>query len=93
MSDSSEHLDLDSPRTFYNPHPGFAGAAIPIPVAIRRIAEDLDGQTLSLRKAIHRLEKAEIGEISVVAELNFIKLLLDGDKKYRCHIFRVICYR
>lgn len=32
--------------TLYDPHPGFAGAVIPIPPAVKRVADALNGQTL-----------------------------------------------
>lgn len=93
MPDDPKSVDLDALRTFYNPHPGFAGAAIPIPVRVRKVAEELDGQSLSLREAINRLEAVGIGEIRVVSDYSYISLMLDGGPKYRSHMFRVICYR
>ncbi len=88
-------MDLDEVRTFYDPHPGFAGAAVPIPEKVRRVANELDGQTLSLREAVERIQAATTGKVRVVAEYQFIGLLIKGRSFLGpCeHFFRVICYR
>lgn len=88
-------IDMDTPYTFFNPHPGFAfaGAAIPIPGPIKKVADILDGETFSLREAVARLEEIGIGRIEVVPQHTYIALWLDGGRRYATHMFRVICYR
>lgn len=85
-------VDMDAPRTFFDPHPGFAGAAIPIPGLVRAIAQDLDGETLSLREAVTRLRTAGIGTVEVVEQHQYIGLRLGGGGNPE-HFFRVIRYR
>ena len=87
-------VDLDTPQTFYNPHPGFLGAAIPIPPAVKRVAHKLNGQTLSLREALKRLRAVTKGELSVViVDINFIMLVLKTGRNIIRHSFRVICFK
>jgi len=89
----TKKVDLDAPRTFFDPHPGFAGAAIPIPGPVKKAADALDGQTLSLREAVARLRAAGIGSIEVVPEFGYIGLCLKGGGRGAEHYFRVISYR
>jgi len=86
-------IDLDEVKTFFDPHPGFAGAAIPIPAAVKKVADGLDGQRLSLREAVARLQAVTPGKVEVVAEFDFIGLRLDGSGRHLSHFFRVIRYR
>jgi len=89
----SEDVDLDTPRKFFDPHPGFAGAAIPIPGPIKKAADDLAGRTLPLRVALAKLRAVGIGTIEVVADHGYIGLRLGGGGRYAEHFFRVIKYR
>jgi len=99
MSDAVETIDLDAPRTFFGPHPGFAGAAIPIPAAVKKVADELDGQTLPLREALARLRAATTGTIEVNQRPPLthgtIFLKLKGEGKYAdgLHMFRIISFR
>jgi hypothetical protein len=86
-------VDLDEIKTFYDPHPGFAGAAIPIPAAVKKVADGLDGRRLSLREAVDSLQAVTPGKVEVVAEFDFIGLRLDGSGRHLSHFFRVIRYR
>jgi hypothetical protein len=83
-------LDLEAVKTFYDPHPGFQGAAIPIPEPVRLVAVALNGTALSLREAAARLQTATKGSIAV--EDGFIGLRL-GRPGGPVHYFRVIRYR
>jgi len=92
--DQSKKIDMDVSREFFDPHPGFAGAAIPIPGPVKKVADELDGQTLSLKEAVARLQAVGIGTIEVVSEHDYIGLRLgDVGGRYACHFFRVIRYR
>ncbi len=87
-------VDMNVPREFFDPHPGFAGAAIPIPGPIKRVADALDGQTLSLKEAVSRLQAVGIGTVEVVPEHDYIGLRLgDTSGRYVSHFFRVIRFR
>lgn len=87
------HIDQNVPRTFFDPHPGFLGAAIPIPSPIKAVADALAGQTLPLREALQRLKDVGIGEIELHADQGWIALRLDGGARYASHLFRVIRFR
>lgn len=89
----AREVDLDEVRTFYDPHPGFAGAAIPIPAAVKAVADGLDGRRLSLREAVAELQAVTPGQVDVVPEFSFIGLHLAGSGRHLSHFFRVIRYR
>ena len=57
--------NLDKVKTFFDPHPGFAGAAIPIPSAVKKVANELNGKSTSLRKAVAKLQAVTDGKVSV----------------------------
>ena len=44
----SDNPDSDQLKTFYDPHPVFAGAAKPIPIAVKRVADELAGEKMPL---------------------------------------------
>lgn len=93
QSTETKTVDLDTPRAFFDPHPGFAGAAIPLPEPVKKVADELNGKTLSLKEAIARLRAVGIGSVEVVQQYNYIGLRLGGDKRYATHFFRVIRYK
>ena len=84
--------DLDAVKTFYDPHPGFAGASIPIPGPVKKAAEALDGKTMSLRDAIALIQAATGGRVEDVPKHGYIALRL-GRAGSTEHLFRVIKYR
>ena len=88
-------VNLDAVVTFYDPHPGlmFMGAAMPIPAQVKKVAHNLNGKKLSVRKALKKLRAVTKGKLSVVTlNINFIMLRIktrDG----ATHGFRVICFK
>lgn len=86
-------VDLDEVRSFYDPHPGFAGAAIPIPGPIKTVADALDGRKMSLREALARLREVGVGDVQVVAQYSYIGLRIGGTGRHAEHFFRVIRFR
>lgn len=77
--------------TFFDPHPGFAGAAFPIPAEVKRVADELNGKRMSLRKAVKKIQAVTIGEVEVVSKDKYIGLTItDGST---AHFFRVIRYK
>jgi len=90
----NDTIDLQAIKTFFDPHPGFAGAAIPIPHQVKEAADKLDGQSLTLAEALECLRSAyPAGRFEVVAEYDFVSLWLDGGRHQPSHMFRVIRYR
>lgn len=83
----------DTHVTLYDPHPGFAGAMIPLPVAVKRVADELDGQTLTLGEAVARIQAVTSGHVEYVTYLThqWIKLTLKSGGAF--HTFRVIRFR
>lgn len=82
--------ELDAVKTFFDPHPGFAGALIPIPGPVRKVANDLNGESMTLREAVARIQAVTNGEVSV--KDGWISLELhrsDG----AWHMFRVIRFK
>ena len=43
---------------FYDPHPGFAGAAICFPAPLQEVANAINGQDITIEEAIKRFESA-----------------------------------
>jgi len=81
---------LDVIRTFYDPHPGFGGAMIPIPTLVRKVAERLDGKSMTLREAVAKIQKVTKGKIRI--RENWISLELE-ESDTRRHMFRVIRFK
>ncbi len=78
----------------YDPHPGFVGAAVPLPEPMKELADKLDGLNMSLEDALDNLSP-------VAEELGgFVRLVEDG--KYirfgykkesgKEHSFRLLSY-
>jgi hypothetical protein len=83
---------LDQVKTFFDPHPGFAGAIIPIPEEVRRVANELDGKSMTLGEAIALIQAVTKGTVSVVKKYNFISLEIIEKSGVR-HMFRVIRFK
>ncbi len=81
---------------FYDPHPGFRGALVPLPYSIKEIADEINGKTLDLEEVIEKMELTAFsfnGEVTAVSDKKpkFIKLVFTrGSYK---HCFCVIRYR
>ncbi|MDO8496558.1 MAG: hypothetical protein Q7S43_03900 [bacterium] len=91
MSQEAKRTDLKKLRTFYDPHPGFAGAFLPIPTAVRKVAEELNGKTMTLSEALAKIRSVTEGKVELVEEYNYISLDITT---YCCrNHYRVIKYR
>jgi hypothetical protein len=53
-----EYGNLDDIREFYDPHPGWGGAAARFPGSLQEVAIGLDGKRLRLKEAKQRLVEA-----------------------------------
>ena len=85
-------IDLDAVRTFYDPHSGFMGA-MPIPAPLKKVADRLNGQKLSLREALWKIQAVTEGKLSIVTkDINYIVLELKTHRGLK-HGFRVICFK
>jgi hypothetical protein len=73
-------------KTFFDPHPGRAGAAIRLPDVVRLVAKGMDGKEMELEKAVSILQDAannlvadgSFGEAVVEAHDS----VLDSDEGY-----------
>ncbi len=81
------NVDLNTIKTFFDPHPGFAGAIIPLPTAVKRIADGLRGKKISLREALAEIQSTTNGVVSIKNGWIALKL---SDSSNRTHMFRVI---
>lgn len=80
--------------TFFDPHPGFAGALIRLPEPIRRVAASLDGQSMTLKQALKKFRAVTDGELEVDRHYKYIALTLKPKTKNDLeHGFRLIRYR
>lgn len=79
--------------TFFDPHPGFAGAAISIPREVKAVADGLNGKRMSLRRAVNKIKAVTRGKVEAVSDPrhNFIGLTVRSG--VLIHFFRVIRYR
>ena len=84
--------NLDAVKTFFNPHPGFTGAMIPIPESVRKVANELDGKSMTLREAIARIQTVTKGKVSIANNYDFISLEITEASGIR-HRFRVISFK
>ena len=91
MSKQDNQVGLNELKTFYDPHPGFAGAFLPIPTAVRKVAEELNGKTMTLGEALAKIRAVTAGKVELVEEYNYISL----DTTTGCcrNYYRVIRYR
>ena len=79
-------------KTFYDPHPGLMGAMIPIPEAVRKVANELNGKRMTLEEAAVRLQAVTSGEIAVIKEYKYISLQIK-EGNGTIHEFRVIRFK
>ena len=83
---------------FFDPHPGYLGAVIPLPVPIKRIVDDLVGEG-SLEASLARLRTAAEtfaganGALIKVEARDWISLRLGSAGGLPQHVFRLIRFR
>ena len=83
-------LNLDEVKEFFDPHPGLAGATIPIPARVKKVADKLNGKKMSLRKALAAIRRVAKGKVSVYMDNIMLWLGKPGEVQYH---FRVIRFR
>ena len=74
-------------KTFFDPHPGFAGAAIPIPAAVKKVADELNNKSLPLSEAVAMIQATTKGKVSI--RDGWIALVI-YEPNGAMHMFRVI---
>jgi len=84
---------LNEVKEFYDPHPGFAGAAIPLPAPIKSAVDKLSGRKMTLLRALTEIRDSTPGDLRVDAEHGCVFLRLDGGGRYVFHMFRLIRFR
>lgn len=95
MTRKKESADLDALVTFYEPHPGFGGAVVPLPGPIKTVIDKLDGKTMTLRQGIEKIKAAGIGQLEILEDYGCIMLNLGEwpPKKAPCHTWMIIKYK
>ena len=82
--------------TFYDPHPGYKGAMIPLPKPMKEIADILDGQEMNLEEAVGAIESIanQFNEsvVKVVEESNWISFQFE-DSMGRTNGYRLLRYK
>lgn len=63
MAKKKESADLNAIVTFYEPHPGFGGAAVPLPGPVKIAIDELDGKTMTLRQGIAKIKATSVGKL------------------------------
>ncbi len=84
--------NLDNVKTFFDPHPGLAGARIPIPEKVRMVANELSGKSMTLCEAVARIQAATSGKVSIANNYDFILLEIIEANGVR-HGFRVVRFK
>lgn len=92
MPTGNDDAMLDRKVTFYDPHPGFGDAAAPLPTIVKRIADALDGQTLTLRAATACIQSVTPGQVFAHAYDGWIQLTVGGNGRLQ-HVWQVIRFR
>lgn len=82
-------IDLSERKRFYDPHPGFGGASIPLPGGVWAVIQTLNGRTELLGQAIAAIRILTKGK--VLAEPGWIGLELTMGAQI--HFWRLIRYR
>jgi hypothetical protein len=90
MDEKDLKINLDAVKTFYDPHPGFLGAAVPIPDVVKKVARELNCKTMTIRNAVLEIQAVTNGKISVVNGAILLKVSATG--RYLAHMWRVIKY-
>jgi hypothetical protein len=92
-------------KTFYDPHPGRAGASIALPEIVLLVARGLDGKEMEVPDAVRIIQDAAndlvadgtFGDAKVEDHKEYIGLMLTegegGAEDFPKHSFRVIRYK
>ncbi len=95
---SSHHFHIHQIKEFYDPHPGFVGAAFALPMEVAEVAQKLNGKNIPVSKAVNIILAAAIASgntrVNVDTEKRCITLEVDCNGHYDlAHTFCVIKFR
>ncbi|MBU0470141.1 MAG: hypothetical protein KKA62_01505 [Nanoarchaeota archaeon] len=79
----------------YDPHPGFAGAAVPLPKSMKEFADELNGQQMTLEEALEKLSPVAEdlgGAVQIVGKMKYIGFTY-FESSGRQHYFRLLRYK
>lgn len=85
--------DLDAVKTFFDPHPGLAGAIIPIPSTVKRVANELNGSKTSLRDAIKKIKAVTTGKVDIYKNCITLETRCTTPFGLATNYFRVIRFK
>ena len=84
-------------KKFYDPHPGFGGAIVPLPSKIKQVADWLNGKRLSINVAVKKIKKATGVHSKVEVKDGWICLWIGNlnleQGKGPLHTFKVISFK
>ena len=83
-------LKLDERKTFHSPNNGRSFSSISLPRELLRVIKELDGQTLILREAIHKIKCAIINIEKYKVRINKECIVLRSDSDYDFHFWCII---
>lgn len=63
MTKKKEFADLNAVVTFYEPHPGFGGAGVPLSGPVKKAIDELNGKTMTLRQGIAKIKATGIRKL------------------------------
>lgn len=87
-------INLKQKITFYDPHPGVGGPVVPLPASIKKIADELQGKTMTLEEALARITPPanELnGSVNINDEFECVSFSYKND--VGTHHWRLIRYR
>ncbi len=86
-------MNDDTRKYFYAPHPGIGGAAVPLPLQLKVVADGLDGKVMSIARATEILKAvAPTAEVEDVAKGGYLMLKFHFGNG-GMHAWRIIRYR
>ena len=88
-------------KFFYDPHPGLGGCVLPLPEAVKKVADELDGKTVTPDYASERIDSAirktdsEYRSIKTAVHENIITVEVERycDPEGTKHCWRVIRFK
>ena len=91
-------MDEKKEVTLYDPHPGFLGAAVPLPAKMKKAIDGLEGKTMPLEEVVQKLEpiaKELNGQIEVddkfkASDNSYCILFSFTETGGRKHMYRLI---
>lgn len=97
MAKKTPKIDLNAVKTFFDPHPGtmFCGAVMTLPKAVKKAADELNGQTMTLREAVNKIQAVTKGAVEfheVKDGKGWISLTICVGRAAPTHSWRVIRY-